>query len=102
MHHYSKTQIHTPMNEQHLNRSKLLILCETILQVNAHAAEYNAKPTQFNLQRQRVLNNKLLELTKKYQDEAMQEITEELEEEVRQKQKEGTEPKRYKNEETDK
>jgi hypothetical protein len=76
-------------------------LCETIQKTNAHAAECAARPTQFNLQRQRVLNAKLLELTKQYQQEAMQEISSELDEEVRQKQQEGKEPKRYKNEETD-
>ena len=88
------------MNGECLTRSKLLILCETVLKTNAHAAEYSARPTQFNLQRQRVLNQKLLELTKQYQQEAMQEISCELDEEVRQKQQEGKEPKRYKNEET--
>jgi len=87
--------------QEEINRSKLLILCETIQKTNAHAAEYAARPTQFNLQRQRVLNAKLLELTKQYQQEAMQEISSELDEEVRQKQQEGKEPKRYKNEETD-
>lgn len=84
-----------------INRSKLLILCDVILTTNTYAAEYTARPTQWNLQRQRLWNAKLLELTNRYLQEAMQEISSELDEEAKGRKQEGKEPKRYKNEETD-
>lgn len=83
------------------NRSKLLILCETVQQMVDATAEAITTPTVFKQAHQRLLNEKLKNLVKQYQQEAMQEISSELDEEVRQKQQAGKEPKRYKNEETD-
>jgi hypothetical protein len=83
------------------NRSKLLILCEAVQQAADATAEAIKTPTVFKQSRQKLLNQKLLELTKQYQQDAMQEISSELDAFVRQKQQEGKEPKRYKNEEAD-
>jgi len=83
------------------NRSKLLILCEAVQQAADATAEAIKTPTVFKQSRQKLLNEKLTKLAKQYQQEAMQEISSELDEEVRQKQQEGKEPRRYKKEETD-
>lgn len=83
------------------NRSKLLILCETVQQVADATAEAIKTPTAFKQARQKLLNEKLTKLVKQYQQEAMQEISSELDEEAERRKQEGKEPKRYKNEETD-
>lgn len=83
------------------NRTKLVILCETVQQVADAAAEFIKTPTAFKHARQKLLNEKLLKLAKEYQQEAMQEISSELDEEAERRKQEGKEPKRYKNEETD-
>ena len=83
------------------NRSKLLILCETVQQVADATAEAIKTPTVFKQARQKLLNEKLTKLAKQYQQEAMQEISSELDEEAERRKQEGKEPKRYKNEETD-
>ena len=83
------------------NRSKLLILCETVQQVVDATAEAIKTPTVFKQTRQKLLNEKLTKLVKQYQQEAMQEISSELDEEAERRKQEGKEPKRYKNEETD-
>lgn len=83
------------------NRSKLLILCETVQQVADATAEAIKTPTVFKQTRQKLLNEKLTRLVKHYQQEAMQEISSELDEEAERRKQEGKEPKRYKNEETD-
>lgn len=83
------------------NRSKLLILCETVQQVADATAEAIKTPTVFKQTRQKLLNEKLTKLVKQYQQEAMQEISSELDEEAERRNQEGKEPKRYKNEEID-
>lgn len=83
------------------NRSKLLILCETVQQAADATAEAIKTPTVFKQTRQKLLNEKLTKLVKQYQQEAMQEISSELDEEAERRKQEGKEPKRYKNEETD-
>lgn len=83
------------------NRSKLLILCETVQQVADATAEAIKTPTVFKQTRQKLLNEKLTKLVKQYQQEAMQEISSELDQEAERRKQEGKEPKRYKNEETD-
>lgn len=83
------------------NRSKLLILCEAVQQAADATAEAIKTPTVFKQSRKQLLSEKVTKLAKQYQQEAMQEFSSELEEEVRQKQQEGKEPKRYKNEEAD-
>lgn len=83
------------------NRSKLLILCETVQQVADATAEAIKTPTVFKQARQQLLNEKLTKLVKQYQQEAMQEISSELDEEAERRNQEGKEPKRYKNEEID-
>ena len=83
------------------NRSKLLILCETVQQAADAAAEAIKTPTVFKQARQKLLNENLTKLVKQYQQEAMQEISSELDEEAERRKQEHKEPKRYKNEETD-
>lgn len=83
------------------NRSKLLILCETVQQEADATAEAIKTPTVFKQTRQKLLNEKLTKLVKQYQQEAMQEISSELDEEAERRKQEGKEPKRHKNEEID-
>ena len=76
-------------------------MCETVQQVADATAEAIKTPTVFKQTRQKLLNEKLTKLVKQYQQEAMQEISSELDEEAERRKQEGKEPKRYKNEETD-
>lgn len=81
-----------------MHRSKLLTICEAVQQAADAATEARNTPTVFRQARKRLLEDKVLKLAKQYQQEAMQEVSSELEHEIQKREQEGEEPKRYKNE----